>query len=667
MTNSVQPVKPGLHLDEYDHSVRPQDDLFRFTNGKWLRDFEIPSDQATYGSFMVLRDLSEERVREILDEAAANPQPGVSQKIGDMYGSFLDEARANELGAAPIQGDLHKIAAIDSLKEATKVLGELSAQGAGGIFGMYIDNDPGNPERYLVNIYHGGLGLPDEAYYREEKHAEIRDAYVPYIANMLELAGWSQADADADARKIYAFEAELAKHHWNVVDSRDAEKVYNLHNFEQLQSLSKTFNWSTWLEGAGLGSHILDEAVVMMPSFVEGIESVYNENNLETVKLWLAFHLINDMAPYLSEGFVNTRFEFYGRKLTGQPEMRARWKRAVQAVEGALGEAVGEIYVQKHFPPEAKSQMDELVQYLVKAYRQSILDLDWMGEETKQKALVKLEKFTPKIGYPVKWKDYSDLQIHREDLVGNIRRVAEFQHMREAKKIGSPIDRDEWFMTPQTVNAYYNPGFNEIVFPASILQPPFFSSESDAAVNFGAIGAVIGHEIGHGFDDQGSKYDGDGALISWWTEADRAAFEQRTKNLIAQYDALIPAQLVGSEDGVEHHVNGAFTIGENIGDLGGLAIALKAYLLMCADKGIDPHAEVDGYTGAQRLFLSWGQAWQGKGRDAIVIQRLATDPHSPNEFRCNQIVRNIDAYYEAFGVSESDALWLDPAERVKIW
>ncbi|MEN9660580.1 MAG: hypothetical protein RLZZ443_509, partial [Actinomycetota bacterium] len=372
-------------------------------------------------------------------------------------------------------------------------------------------------------------------------------------------------------------------------------------------------------------------------------------------------------APYLSEGFVNTRFDFYGRKLTGQPEMRARWKRAVQAVEGALGEAVGEIYVQKHFPPEAKSQMDELVQYLVKAYRQSILDLDWMGEETKQKALVKLEKFTPKIGYPVKWKDYSDLQIHREDLVGNIRRVAEFQHKREAAKIGSPIDRDEWFMTPQTVNAYYNPGFNEIVFPASILQPPFFSSESDAAVNFGAIGAVIGHEIGHGFDDQGSKYDGDGALISWWTEADRAAFEERTKNLIAQYDALIPAQLIGSEDGVEHHVNGAFTIGENIGDLGGLAIALKAYLLMCADKGIDPNAEVDGYTGAQRLFLSWGQAWQGKGRDAIVIQRLATDPHSPNEFRCNQIVRNIDAYYEAFGVTESDALWLDPAERVKIW
>jgi putative endopeptidase len=667
MTNSVQPVKPGLHLDEYDHSVRPQDDLFRYTNGKWLRDFEIPADQATYGSFMVLRDLSEERVREILEDAAANPKPGVSQKIGDMYGSFLDEARANELGAAPIAADLKKIAELTSIDEATKLLGELSAQGAGGIFGMYVDNDPGNPERYLVNIYHGGLGLPDEAYYREEKHAEIREAYTPYIADMLQLAGWSADQADADARTIVEFETELAKHHWNVVDSRDAEKVYNLRSFTELQGLSKTFDWSLWLEGANLGKHILEEAVVMMPSFIEGIESVYNQGNLDAVKAWLAFHLINDMAPYLSEDFVNTRFEFYGRKLTGQPEMRARWKRAVQAVEGSLGEAVGEIYVQKHFPPSAKAQMEELVEYLVKAYRDSILDLDWMGEETKKKALIKLEKFTPKIGYPVKWKKYDTLEIDRHDLVGNIRRVNEFVHKREAGKIGSPIDRDEWFMTPQTVNAYYNPGFNEIVFPASILQPPFFSPESDDAVNFGAIGAVIGHEIGHGFDDQGSKYDGDGALVSWWTEEDRAAFEARTKNLIAQYDALIPAQLVNSEDGVEHKVNGAFTIGENIGDLGGLAIALKAYLLMCADKGIDPQTKIDGYTGPQRLFLSWGQAWQGKGRDAIVIQRLATDPHSPNEFRCNQIVRNIDAFYEAFGVTEQDELWLDPAERVKIW
>jgi putative endopeptidase len=527
---------------------------------------------------------------------------------------------------------------------------------------MYIDNDPGNPERYLVNIYQGGLGLPDEAYYHEEKHAEVRDAYVPFIAEMLELAGWSAADADAAAHHIYNFELALSKHHWTVVESRDAEKVYNLRKFDELQKLSDNFDWNLWLKGTGLGKNVLEESVVMMPSFLEGLDSVYTEANLESIKLWIAFHLINDMAPYLHEPLINARFAFYGRKLTGQPEMRARWKRGVQAVEGALGEAVGEVYVERHFPQAAKAQMDELVAYLVKAYRESILNLDWMTEATKAKALVKLEKFTPKIGYPVKWRDYSSIVVDRDDLVGNVRRVAEFNFAKESKKIGSPIDRDEWFMTPQTVNAYYNPGFNEIVFPASILQPPFFSPESDDAVNFGAIGAVIGHEIGHGFDDQGSKYDGDGALQSWWTDEDREAFEKRTKNLIAQYDALSPAQL-----GDEHKVNGAFTIGENIGDLGGLSIALKAYLIACNERGVDPMAVKDGFTGPQRLFLSWGQAWRGKGRDEMVIQRLATDPHSPNEFRCNQIVRNIDAFYEAFDVKPGDALWLDPADRVKIW
>jgi putative endopeptidase len=368
------------------------------------------------------------------------------------------------------------------------------------------------------------------------------------------------------------------------------------------------------------------------------------------------------MSPYLSSDFVNARFDFYGRKLTGAPELKARWKRAVAAVEGSLGEAIGEIYVAKHFPEAAKQRMDVLVDYLIKAYRESITNLDWMTEETKKKALLKLEKFTPKIGYPVKWRDYSALEIDRNDLVANVRRVAEFEHKRETAKIGSPIDRDEWFMTPQTVNAYYNPGFNEIVFPASILQPPFFGLEVDDAVNFGAIGAVIGHEIGHGFDDQGSKYDGDGALISWWTDADREAFEARTKSLINQYDQLSPAQLDDS-----HKVNGAFTIGENIGDLGGLSIALKAYRLACADKGVDPDAKIDGFTGTQRLFMAWALGWRSKARDEITIQRLAVDPHSPPEFRCNQIVRNIDAFYEAFNVTEGDKMYLEPSQRVTIW
>jgi putative endopeptidase len=652
-------IKPGLDVASFDTNTRPQDDLFRHTNGKWLDEVEIPADQATYGSFMILRDLSEERVREILEDAAANPQPGVSQKIGDMYGSFLNEARANEFGKAPIADELDRIAKLSSIAELNKLLGEFSVQGIDGLFGMYVNNDPGNPERYLVNIYQGGLGLPDESYYREEKYAEFRDAYLPYITQMLELAGWSESEAADSAKKIFEFETTLATHHWNVVETRDAEKTYNLKSFDELQKTSGNYDWQLWLDGAKLEKRILAETVVMTPSFFEGLGSLFTDENLDALKAWLSFNVINQMAPYLSSDFVNTRFEFYGRKLTGQPEMRARWKRAVQAVEGSLGEAVGEIYVQKHFPPAAKARMDGLVQNLIEAYRESILALEWMTDETKKKALVKLDKFTPKIGYPVKWRDYSELEIDRDDLVGNMQRVARFVTKIEVAKIGSPIDRDEWFMTPQTVNAYYNPGFNEIVFPASILQPPFFSLEADDAVNYGAIGAVIGHEIGHGFDDQGSKYDGDGALQSWWTDEDRAAFEKRTKNLIDQYAELSPAQLDDS-----HKVNGELTIGENIGDLGGLSIAYKAY--MNSLNGNEPEV-IDGYTGQQRLFLSWGQAWRGKGRDELVIQRLATDPHSPNEFRCNQIVRNLDAFYEAFDVKQGDKLWLDESQRVTIW
>lgn len=655
-------ITPGIDPSTLNSKVRPQDDLYRYLNGTWIENTEIPADQALYGSFTILRDNSEEAVRDILEDAAANPGPGVSQKIGDMYGSFLDEARAEELGSAPIQGDLTRISHISSLDEATKLLGELETQGISGLTGMYIDNDPGNPERYLVNIYQGGLGLPDEAYYHEEKHQEIRDSYVPFVAQMFELAGWSIDDAKDAAKRIFEFESEIAKHHWTKVESREAEKTYNLRGFDELQKISAGFDWSLWLQGAELDKKILNEVVVMMPSYLESFGKIYTDKNLEVIKLWLAWQVINSMAPYLSSDFVNTRFDFYGRKLTGAPELRARWKRAVQAVEGSLGEAVGEIYVQKHFPAAAKERMDVLVQYLIKAYRESITNLEWMTDETKKKALVKLEKFTPKIGYPVKWRDYSSLEIDRHDLVGNVRRVSEFAHKKEAAKIGSPIDRDEWFMTPQTVNAYYNPGFNEIVFPASILQPPFFGLEVDDAVNFGAIGAVIGHEIGHGFDDQGSKYDGDGALISWWTDEDRSAFEERTKSLIGQYNELSPAQLDDS-----HKVNGAFTIGENIGDLGGLSIALKAYRMACADKGVDPDAELDGFTGTQRLFMAWALGWRSKGRDEIMIQRLATDPHSPGEFRCNQIVRNIDAFYEAFDVTPNDKMWLAPEQRVTIW
>jgi putative endopeptidase len=648
----------GINTNGFDHSVRPQDDLFRHTNGDWLKNEEIPADQAVHGSFYKLRDDSEAAVKAILEEAQANSKPGVSQQIGDMYASFLDEARANELGAAPITEDLARIAKSD-FASITHLMGELERGVVGGIFGMYVDNDPGNPERYLVNMYQGGLGLPDESYYHDEKYATYRDAYVPFIATMLQHAGWSAADADTAAQTIMNFETELAKLHWNVVETRDAEKTYNLITFEHLKKMTLTFDWDAYLKGMQLDPKLLFESVVMTPSFFEGLDSVYNESNLEAVKLWLQWQVINSTAPYLSDDFVNTRFDFYGKTLTGQPEMRARWKRGVQLVEGALGEAVGEIYVAKHFPPQAKERMDELVHWLIEAYRESITNLTWMTEETKKKALVKLSKFNPKIGYPSKWKDYSDLVIDRNDLVGNINRASAWQLAKEAAKIGAPLDREEWHMTPQTVNAYYNPGFNEIVFPAAILQAPFFSLDADDAINFGGIGGVIGHEIGHGFDDQGSKYDGDGALVSWWTDEDRAAFEELTKQLIEQYDALTPEGL--SE---EYKVNGALTIGENIGDLGGITIAYKAYLMSL--KGEEPPV-IDGLTGAQRFFMSWGLIWRGKSREAIAIQRLATDPHSPSEFRCNQVASNFDSFYEAFDVTENDEMWLDPDKRVSIW
>jgi putative endopeptidase len=610
---------PGIDATALSKQVRAQDDLFRHVNGTWLDNTEIPEDKAIYGSFHMLADASEEAVKLILEEAAANPKPGVSQQIGDLYACFLDEAKANQLGAAPIKADLGQVQAISSLADATKLLGEFERTGTSGIFGMYVDNDPNDPTRYQVNLYQGGLGLPDEAYYREDKHKEILEAYEIHVGKMFALAGWDKDKAASAAKTVVELETTLASKHWDNVATRDADKTNNPTKFEGLQKLTPTFDWNLWFEGSGINKKVLEESIVMMPSFFEGLSSVYSEDNLENLKTWLNWNVISSKAAYLSQDFVDERFAFYGTKLTGAPVNRARWKRAVSLVEGSLGEAVGKIYVEKYYPPEAKAKMDQLVDYLIQAYRESIQELAWMSDETKKKALVKLDKFTPKIGYPTKWKDYSSIVIDR-------------------------------------------PGFNEIVFPAAILQPPFFSLESDDAVNFGAIGAVIGHEIGHGFDDQGSKYDGDGALISWWSDADRKSFEERTASLISQFNDLSPEQLPD-----ENKVNGELTIGENIGDLGGLGIAYRAYLLSVKNNGGAEPAPIDGLTAKQRLFLSWAQAWRTKGRDEMVLQRLATDPHSPPEFRCNQIVRNIDAFYEAFDLSPEDALWLDQSQRVSIW
>ncbi|MBX3091119.1 MAG: peptidase M13 [Cryobacterium sp.] len=642
----------GIHTDELDPGIRPQDDLFRHVNGKWIDRTEIPSDKARYGSFYILAEEAEKAVRDIIVEAQ-DADPGTEErKFGDLYASFMDEARAEELGSTPLTDMLDSIAKVDSTDGVLEELGRLERTGITGFTQLFVDNDPGNPERYLVFLEQGGLGLPDESYYREEKFANVRHKYLPFLESMFSLSGLD--DAAERARRVFALETDIATQHWDNVASRDSEKTYNLRTWSDLSGP----DLSGWLRELDPPKGSFAEVVVRQPSFLEGLVPLLTSERLDDWKDWLRWQVIRSSAAYLSSDFVDANFEFYGKTLTGTPELRARWKRGASFVEGMMGEAVGRTYVDRHFPPAAKTAMDELVANLIKAYRQSITGLSWMTDATQKRALEKLDKFTPKIGYPVKWRDYSTLETSATDLIGNLRAASEFEFQRELGKIGKPLDRDEWFMTPQTINAYYNPGFNEIVFPAAILQFPFFDETRDAAANYGAIGAVIGHEIGHGFDDQGSKYDGDGRLTDWWSAEDKAAFEKLTGSLIEQYNALAPRQVP------EHHVNGALTIGENIGDLGGLGIAWKAYLISLG--GEEPPV-IDGMTGAERFFLSWAQAWQLKARDEEVIRLLAIDPHSPNEFRCNQIVRNVDVFYETFGVTEADELWLSPEDRVTIW
>ncbi len=654
--------RSGLALEELSAEIRPQDDLFRHVNGSWLDRTEIPEDKARWGSFHLIAEQAEKDVHAIVEESQ-QAEPGTeARKIGDLYTSFMDTERIEAQGAAPLVDTLARVEAIEDIPGFLRTIGEFERDGIAALIHLYFEPDPGNPERYVPFFIQGGLSLPDESYYRLDNFQETRIAFRTHVQRILELAGVTEAEASAD--RIVAIETELATHHWDNVSSRDAVKTYNLKTWDDVQELVGV-DLTPWREGAAPDhADAFAEINVYQPSFFEGLGALLVEDRLEDWKAWLRFAVVHSAAPFLSEEFVAENFGFYGTQLTGVPVNRERWKRGVSLTEAALGEAIGRVYVERHFPPAAKEAMDELVANLIEAYRQSIAELEWMSPETRERALAKLDAFTPKIGYPVKWKDYSTLEIDADDLVGNIRRAHVWEHDRQLAKVGQPIDRDEWFMTPQTVNAYYNPLMNEIVFPAAILQYPFFDVERDAAANYGGIGAVIGHEIGHGFDDQGSRFDGDGSLRDWWTDDDRAAFEERTKNLIAQYDALVPLGADGERLADDNHVNGALTIGENIGDLGGLGIAIKAYALSLGDAEAP---ELEGFTGIQRLLLSWGQIWQQKGRDAETIRLLTIDPHSPNEFRCNQIVRNIDAFYDAFGVTESDALWLDEDQRVTIW
>ncbi len=645
-------ARPGM-----DPDVRPQDDLFRHVNGRWLESTDIPADRSAWGSFVVLAEQSEARVRAIIERLAGGHHEHGSnaQKIGDLFTSFMDEDRIESLGAEPVRADLEAVAALADLRALSEFVGGLERRGGSGFFGAYVNTDDRNSERYLVTVVQGGIGLPDESYYRDEKFADIRTAYLDHVDRLLTLAGW--ADPAGAAQRVLDLETRLASGHWERAETRDVLKAYNLTTFQGLHELAPSFPWEPWATALGADEQTLAETIVAQPSYLQHLSASLDEVPLEVWKDWVALRVVQAASPYLSRDFVDANFDFYGRTLQGTPELRARWKRGVSFVEGSVGEAVGEQYVAEHFPPRSKEIMLELVANLLEAYHRSIEALEWMTEETKQRAYRKLETFRPKIGYPDRFRDYTALEVTPDDLLGNVRAVAAFDTDRQLRKIGSPVDRDEWFMLPQQVNAYYNPGLNEICFPAGILQPPFFDADADPAENYGGIGAVIGHEIGHGFDDQGSQYDERGNMENWWTEEDRAAFAQRADKLVQQYDGFEPAELPGE------HVNGALTVGENIGDLGGITIALKAYLLSLQRQD-DP--VVDGLSGVQRVFLNFAHVWRSKRRKEQMLQLLTVDPHSPAEFRAN-IVRNLDEFHQAFGTAPGDGLWLDPEDRVRIW
>ncbi|GAA2097676.1 M13 family metallopeptidase [Brevibacterium salitolerans] len=651
-THQDSPAQGASAQDTADQRTRPQDDLYRYVNGAWIDTHVIPDDRSADGEMRRLFDAAEEKVRTIIEHAE-------DPKVADLFASFMDTDTIAARGLDPLEESFAAIEAASDRDALVSVLARLEQEGTGGALAAYVSADAADPEHYALYVHQGGLSLPDESYYREEAHAPIREAFLAHAARLLALTGVSARtgrEAESLAEAVFAFETALAAHHWDVVASRDAEKTYNALAVAEAAERAGGFDLRGWLTGTDIDAERLSHLVVAQPSFLTGLGEVWEQTPLEDLQAWAMLNVAHAFAPYLTDEIVEENFAFYGRALSGTPTMRERWKRGVSLVEGLLGEAVGRIYVAQEFPPESKQAIGELVDALIAAYDSSIRGLDWMGEETKERALEKLSLFTPKVGYPDRWREYP-AEIRADDLVGNVRRSVAAEHARQVGRIGQPIDRTEWLMTPQTVNAYYHPVMNEIVFPAAILQPPFFDPEASDAENFGAIGAVIGHEVGHGFDDQGSRYDGRGKLTNWWTEADRERFEQRTSALIEQYEALVPAGLSDDE-----HVNGALTIGENIGDLGGLSIAWKALGIRRAQQGREVTQE-----DARAFFTQWARAWRSTMRAEERRRRLTIDPHSPEEFRCNQVVKNMDAFAEAFGVQPGDGMWLAPENRVTIW
>jgi putative endopeptidase len=646
----------GIIKQNMDLSVKPGDDFFTYVNGTWLANTEIPADKSNYGGFSILRDEAQDDVMAIIRSSAEGDFATGSdeQKVGGLYSSYMDMEKRDALGVTPLKPEFSRIAAIKNYDELAVYFARASKYGLATPFviGQFVDFK--NPETYMIYSFQAGLGLPDREYYFKEDEANqtIRTAYVKHIATMFDLAGLGNGKSNADL--VMELESTLAQQHMKKEQTRNMVALYNKLSQTELAELMPNFNWTAFLQEAQLPA--LDGLVVTQLDYMTSLDGIIQTTSIDDWKVFLQWGLINASATRLSSELDQANFEFYSKVLRGVEEQLPQWRRAVGLVNGTVGEIIGKVYIKKHFPPQAKERMLQMVNNLLKAYENSIKNLDWMTEETKIQALDKLSKFTPKIGYPDKWRDYSLLTVDANDLFGNLQRSAEAQYQQMLEKQNGPVQKHEWGMNPQTVNAYYNPPMNEIVFPAAILQPPFFNMEAEDAVNYGGIGAVIGHEIGHGFDDAGSTFDGDGVLRDWWTDADKAEFKARTAKLIAQYDSYEALEGL--------NVNGEFTLGENIGDLGGISIALKAYQLSLEGKEAPV---LDGFTGEQRVFLGFGQVWLNKYRDEALRSQIETDPHSPSQFRANGSVRNIPEFYKAFEVSESDALYLPPEERVKIW
>ncbi len=663
-TSSAMPTgrKPklgtfGVDLTGLDTSTKPGKDFNAYASGHWMKETQIPSDRSRWGMFDALREEADANVRTILDEAKAArekaPAGSNTRKVADFYASYLDTAALDQKGLAPAKAALDAIAAAKSHDDVVKLMARPDLPTDGPI-SAETTLDEKDPDRYVVGISHSGLGLPEREYYlkKDAQFVEIRAKYLAHLTKMLELSGDKKAAESAKA--ILELETKIAEHHWPIADRRERDKTYNRRTVAELQKEAPEFPWKTFLDTLGYGRET--SVVVSEVTAVPKLAKLFKATPVGTWRAYLSYHFLRASADVLPTAFDQEVFDFTGRTLNGQPQQRDRWKRAVSAVNHAIGEAVGEIYVSRFFQPRAKAEMDRLVENLRKGYAARIQSVDWMTPETKKVALEKLAAFRPKIGYPSKWKNYATLEVVAGDAYGNARRAQVWHHEEMKNKLGKPTDRDEWFMTPQTVNAYYNPVFNEIVFPAAILQPPFFDADADPAVNYGGIGGVIGHEMGHGFDDQGAKSDAKGVLRTWWGQADIDAFQKRTDALADQYAAFEPLP------GIK--VNGRLTLGENIGDVGGLTVAHRAYQLSLDGK---PAPTIDNYTGDQRFFLGWAQVWRTIIRDQALRNQVLTDPHSPAMYRVNGVVRNLDAWYTAFDVKEGDALYLAPSKRVRIW